>query len=204
MTANYPSSLPVKDPAGALLSSNPHSALHNKMYEEIAAIAGELGTNVSGPSSTLSDRIGKFELGAWTDYTNSSPLLQNNTAIAVNTASALHFSRYIQFGPLVLWRFNYVISGTGTAGYEQGLVFPVDGTLVMPGFVSGVGWIWSRPAVSPQRVSYEVYQASTGVVGAHIYLGLYQSTTATSVPFYSIGQFGSGGYVSGFIVYMLS
>jgi len=57
MAASYPASLPVKDPAGANLSTNPHSALHDGMYDEIVAIATELGTNPKGTAASVKARF---------------------------------------------------------------------------------------------------------------------------------------------------
>ena len=57
MAASYQASLPVKDPAGANLSTNPHSALHDGMYDEIVAIATELGTNPKGTAASVKARF---------------------------------------------------------------------------------------------------------------------------------------------------
>ena len=63
MAASYPASLPVKDPAGANLSTNPHSALHDGMYDEIVAIATELGTNPKGTAASVKARFDAMTLG---------------------------------------------------------------------------------------------------------------------------------------------
>jgi len=62
MAANYPSSLPVKEAAGANLSTNPHSSLHNNMYDEIVAIATELGTAPKGAAASVKSRLDNLDL----------------------------------------------------------------------------------------------------------------------------------------------
>lgn len=57
MAASYPASLPVTAAAGANLSTNPHSTLHNNMYDEIVAIATELGTSPKGTYASVKARL---------------------------------------------------------------------------------------------------------------------------------------------------
>lgn len=61
MAANYPDSLPVKEAAGANLSSNPHSTLHDDMYDEIVAIATELATNAKGDDASVKARLDRVD-----------------------------------------------------------------------------------------------------------------------------------------------
>lgn len=61
--ANYPSSLPVTEAAGANLSTNPHSALHDDMYDEIVAIATELGTVPKGTYASVKARLDALPRG---------------------------------------------------------------------------------------------------------------------------------------------
>ncbi len=63
MAASYPASLPVKDPAGTNLSTNPHSALHDGMYDEIVAIATELGTTPKGTAASVKARLDALPRG---------------------------------------------------------------------------------------------------------------------------------------------
>ena len=63
MAASYPASLPVKDPAGANLSTNPHSTLHDDMYDEIVAIATELGTTPKGTYASVKARLDALPRG---------------------------------------------------------------------------------------------------------------------------------------------
>jgi len=63
MAASYPASLPVKDPAGANLSTNPHSTLHDGMYDEIVAIATELGTTPKGTAASVKARLDALPRG---------------------------------------------------------------------------------------------------------------------------------------------
>ena len=63
MAASYPASLPVKDAAGANLSTNPHSALHDGMYDEIVALATELGTSPKGVYASVKARLDAMPRG---------------------------------------------------------------------------------------------------------------------------------------------
>lgn len=63
MAANYPSALPVKDTAGANLASNPHSSLHNNTYDEIVALATELGTLPKGSAASVKARLDAMAWG---------------------------------------------------------------------------------------------------------------------------------------------
>jgi hypothetical protein len=56
----YPSNIPTTGDlpdAGANLSSNPHSSLHDDVRDEVIAIAGELGVEPSGTASTVRARL---------------------------------------------------------------------------------------------------------------------------------------------------
>jgi hypothetical protein len=56
----YPSNVPTTGDlpdAGANLSSNPHSSLHDDVRDEVIAIAGELGVEPSGTESTVRARL---------------------------------------------------------------------------------------------------------------------------------------------------
>lgn len=65
MAASYPTSLPVKNAAGANLSTDPHSTLHDGMYDEIVALATELGTLPKGTFATVKARLDDLsKLGA--------------------------------------------------------------------------------------------------------------------------------------------
>ncbi len=63
MPASYPTSLPVKNAAGANLSTDPHSALHDGKYDEIVAIATELGTSPKGTFASVKARLDANTLG---------------------------------------------------------------------------------------------------------------------------------------------
>lgn len=117
MAANYPSSLPVKDPAGSLLSSNPHSALHNNMYDEIVAIATELGINASGAAADVAARIALLESGAWVDSTTTT--IWQGTATP-NISKTINYSKVRKSlaGETSAgweWAFSYTLTGSGTA-----------------------------------------------------------------------------------------
>jgi hypothetical protein len=56
----YPSNVPTTGDlpdAGANLSSNPHSSLHDDVRDEVIAIAGELGVEPSGTAATVRARL---------------------------------------------------------------------------------------------------------------------------------------------------
>jgi hypothetical protein len=56
----YPSNIPTTGDlpdAGANLSSNPHSSLHDDVRDEVIAIAGELGVEPSGTANTVRARL---------------------------------------------------------------------------------------------------------------------------------------------------
>jgi hypothetical protein len=56
----YPSNIPTTGDlpdAGANLSSNPHSSLHDDVRDEVIAIAGELGVEPSGTETTVRARL---------------------------------------------------------------------------------------------------------------------------------------------------
>lgn len=63
MAAVYPSTLPTRATAGANLSTNPHSTLHNNMYDEIVALCTELGTVPKGGYATVKARLDAMPLG---------------------------------------------------------------------------------------------------------------------------------------------
>ena len=135
MAANYPGSLPVKDPAGALLSSNPHSALHDKMYDEIVAIATELGINANGTAADVGARIAAIESGAWTTSTGT----QVDQGATTNISKTVNFARWIALraDTFRLFQFKYTMSGSGTAGSDI-KVFKPWTTLASSSYTGGV------------------------------------------------------------------
>lgn len=98
MAASYPSSLPVKDAAGANLSTNPHSTLHDDMYDEIVAIATELGTLPKGTAATVKARLDSMAgpPSAWT-----APTLLNSWA---NYGGGYQTPEYRKIGDIVYLR----------------------------------------------------------------------------------------------------
>jgi hypothetical protein len=65
--ALFPSSLFTATTAGANLSTNPHSALHNTVSGEVQAVEATLGVNPQGGSATVGARIAVLE--GWTPST---------------------------------------------------------------------------------------------------------------------------------------
>lgn len=55
--ADYPSSIPTIADAGANLSTNPHSSLHDQVRDELIAALNELGLAPSGTFSTVKARL---------------------------------------------------------------------------------------------------------------------------------------------------
>jgi hypothetical protein len=53
MPTNYPSNLDTWPTIGPLLSSTPHSDVHEDLQDAVEAIQTELGTNPSGPAATV-------------------------------------------------------------------------------------------------------------------------------------------------------
>lgn len=85
MAASYPSSLPVKTPAGSNLSTNPHSALHDGMYDEIVAIATELGTSPKSTFASVKARLDALN-PTLTSWTSSANFGGSATNVTVNYA----------------------------------------------------------------------------------------------------------------------
>lgn len=83
--ANYPNSLPAISDAGANLSTNPHSGLHDDLRDEQLAIATELGTNPKGSYTSVKTRLD----GAWLQPSHF--LRSTNQAITTSTATAITF-----------------------------------------------------------------------------------------------------------------
>lgn len=105
MAANYPGSLPVKEAAGANLSTNPHSQLHDDMYDEIVAIGTELGTAPSGAETTVKARLDRVTptLGAWTPWTPTWATTIGNATVDAS---------YIRIGRLVVFELDVIIGST--------------------------------------------------------------------------------------------
>jgi hypothetical protein len=116
MAALYPASLPTKSAAGATLSTNPHSSLHNQMYEEVVAIATELGVNPSGSETNVKNAIanGMETLspanGTMTSYT-SGTVQQNGSSISKTNT----YSKYKVIDDICFWRFQYDMTAAGSA-----------------------------------------------------------------------------------------
>ena len=70
MAASYPTGLPTKTAAGANLGTDPHSTLHDSKWDEIVAIATELGLVPSGSDSTVRARLDRID-DAWASFTPS-------------------------------------------------------------------------------------------------------------------------------------
>lgn len=120
MAASYPSSLPVKDAAGANLSTNPHSTLHDDMYDEIVAIATELGTNPKGTSASVKARLDLLESGAWTSYT---PQVDQGTT---NISKTVNYGKYTRLGRTITFNFTLTMVNAGTSGQPVQISIPVS------------------------------------------------------------------------------
>jgi len=85
--AVYPSSLPTSadiPDMGANLGSNPHTALHDDLRNEVVAIAAELGVQPSGSSATVKARFDVMSTPvSWTPVltaTSTNPTLGTGSA----------------------------------------------------------------------------------------------------------------------------
>jgi len=133
MASNYPSSLPVKDAAGANLSSNPHSALHDDMYDDIVAIATELGTDPKGTSASVKARLDAVEIGAWTSWT---PVVRQNASVVASTNNS---SKYTRIGRTIHYNIDVTINATGYNGSPFDVSLPVEAALA-DGVYNGAGY----------------------------------------------------------------
>lgn len=132
MTAVYPGSLPVKEAAGAQLSTNPHSQLHDDMYDEIVAIATELGINASGPAATVAARIEALEPD-WESYAIAAASQGGSVSLSVSHSS------YEVINKRVTWNFRLQMTAAGTANNAFQLALPV--VAVSSSSIVGVGSI---------------------------------------------------------------
>jgi hypothetical protein len=141
VTAVYPASLPVKEAAGALLSSNPHSQLHDDMYDEIVAIATELGVNVSGSAATVAKRIEPWFSSWQTDGRTTETFWTQSATISYTN----NYSAWRRIGNMVWWQFKITATSAGTSGSTIRIYLPNslaagggNGTIL----AGGVAHIW--------------------------------------------------------------
>ena len=125
MAASYPASLPVKDPAGANLSTNPHAVLHDGMYDEIVAIATELGTNPKGTAASVKARLDRFDIGAWTSHTPTV-----SQGVTSNVSKTVNYSKWVRADRAITWTFHLTITSPGTSGSVVELTMPVAAVAV--------------------------------------------------------------------------
>ena len=151
MAANYPASLPVKTAAGANLSTNPHSALHNKMFEEIVAIDTELGTNPSGSSATVKARL---ELAEGTPTSHTGQIDQSTS----NIGKTVTYSTYWRLGRTIIWSFKYTMTAGGSAGTAITLTVPVTASDTLG--MNGAGML----TTSTQRYDCAIVGNSTTTI----------------------------------------
>ena len=130
MAASYPASLPVKDPAGANLSTNPHSTLHDGMYDAIVALATELGTTPKGTAASVKARLDMLDIGGWTSWTPT--VTQSGSVTVTNTRS-----RYARYGRTIHAIVDVTVTGSGTGANNVVLSLPVTAADVFAGFGSG-------------------------------------------------------------------
>lgn len=155
MAANYPSSLPVKDTAGLYLDSNPHASLHDNQYDEIAAIAAELGTNPKGTSATVRDRITSLNPRWYLTYPDASCQVVQNTTVTLSTTSTTVRYKTTNGSLVKVWFDGYAVSGSGTAGYVITLKMPHT-------FVSGTVHGWGRFVDASTTGDYICYFVEAG------------------------------------------
>lgn len=170
MAASYPSSLPAKDSAGANLSTNPHSALHDDMYDEIVAIATELGTLPKGTATSVKARLDLFESGAWTSYT---PTVSQGASTDI--AKTVHYAKYARWGRLVMCNVSVSVTASGSAGSAVNVTLPVSAAYVSAGLSAG-----------------SVYLYDASITTKYICTAIPSSTT--TVAFYASGVSAAGGW----------
>lgn len=88
MAADYPNAIPTLETAGANLSTNPHSELHDRVREELLAALNELGLAPSGTFSTvkarLDDMTSKADRVGCTLQRAANQSIPNNTLTFIN------------------------------------------------------------------------------------------------------------------------
>lgn len=118
MTAVYPGSIPTATTvSGGTLASNSHSSLHDNMFDEVVAIATEMGTNASGSESTVKDRIQAIEGGlTWTAMvgTGTIEIGDHSTPVFVNVPFSVTYSKYVRIGSFIIWSFKWVVTTSTT------------------------------------------------------------------------------------------
>ena len=154
MAASYPASLPVKDPAGANLSTNPHSTLHDGMYDEIVAIATELGTTPKGTAASVKARLDLFA----TTLTPVTPQLDQGAT--VNIAKTVAYAKHVRLGQLIVFLFSIQANDAGTAGSQATVALPVT--------AAAASGIWG---------SGTILDLSTGTT----HVGAWQGTSTTKI-----------------------
>lgn len=169
MAASYPSSLPAKDAAGANLSSNPHSTLHDDMYDEIVAIATELGTLPKGTSATVKARLDLFETGAWTSWTPT--VTQTGSVTVTNTRSV-----YARYGRTIHFSMVVTVTGSGTGSSVVQTSLPVTAAGGSARVLSGAGRIYDLSTTTsfqglPYLVTTTTLRLLPAAVSSSTYLG---------------------------------
>lgn len=150
MAASYPGALPTKITAGTYLDSNPHDVLHDSMYDEIVAIATEIGTLAKGSYADVSTRIAATSLNTnyWADVGTASQFRQTN----VITESGFNAAWYRRYGNLILWRFYCSAHTTNVGSPAAGALVTVDLPSGLPCDTNSlVGWGIYRDAATPYR-----------------------------------------------------
>lgn len=139
MDANYPASLPIKNPAGANLGVNPHSGLHDEMWDEIIAVATELGTSPKGVFASVKARLNDMlqEPAAWTPALTASTTSPTLGDTGGTVGWHVLQGRLCQFWGRATFLGSGITAGSGS--YRVSLPFDADTAIHLAGTETGNG-----------------------------------------------------------------
>jgi hypothetical protein len=198
MAASYPGSLPTLITAGTYLDSNPHDVLHDATYDEIVAIATELGTDPAGSATNVSTRLSNIELDSKTTWADASHVITQGVTITNNTAATL--TRYNELpsssgGKLVYVEFKMVGSSAGTAGSTMTIKMPHT---FITNSLNGWGIWYDQTGITTRPVCYFV-EASSNTAQA-----ITKDSGASALGVAPAYTWASGDYFEGVIWYEIS
>lgn len=140
MAAVYPAALATTTDlpdAGANLSTNPHSSLHNKNRDEIVAIEAELGVAPSGSYSTLRAR----EDAGWQPILSGSPAAATSFTVTI-PASTYSWVRVAIWGVgSVLDSFRCRVNNDSTAAFHRYAYMQAISSAVSTATLTSTSWL---------------------------------------------------------------
>lgn len=160
--ATYPGALPSIASAGANLSTNPHSTLHNTVRDEQLAICTELGTDPRGSSATVKARLTAMVnpySGVLTSYT---PTVSQGGAVTVTT----NYARYQRTGRWVRGTIKLTVTGSGV-GAVNVITVAAPVTAATNSIACGSGYIVDASAAATSKFGLVTLYSSTafGIMG---------------------------------------